>query len=261
MEEKKFCKFCGEQIEKSSMVCPKCGRQLELIKDETINNSIQESPTAQFQEPDKPKFYTQEWFMWAMLIIFAPIGILLMFKFNKRLTMKVKIILAAIFGVLFLLFTFIPSDTETNDNPQENTNSNEEIDNNTNIKTTYSFDEIFEFDDLEITIGSGYTFVKVDNQYSEYYQKDIVKLPITVKNTKDETHSLNMFYYTIFGSTGTETDNTWVYFDDSVESSGELRSGSSYTKYLYFLYDGNGTYAIEFDDIWDQKTVEIEINK
>ena len=33
MEDKKYCKFCGEQIDKSSVVCPKCGRQLEIIKE------------------------------------------------------------------------------------------------------------------------------------------------------------------------------------------------------------------------------------
>ena len=32
MEEKKFCKFCGELIDIDSIVCPKCGRQIELIK-------------------------------------------------------------------------------------------------------------------------------------------------------------------------------------------------------------------------------------
>ena len=31
MEGKKFCKFCGEQIDKESIVCPKCGRQLQNL--------------------------------------------------------------------------------------------------------------------------------------------------------------------------------------------------------------------------------------
>ena len=40
MEEKKYCKFCGEQIEKDSIVCPKCGRQLVLIDKEKIEKSL-----------------------------------------------------------------------------------------------------------------------------------------------------------------------------------------------------------------------------
>ena len=31
MEDKKYCKFCGEQIDKSSVVCPKCGKKLFRI--------------------------------------------------------------------------------------------------------------------------------------------------------------------------------------------------------------------------------------
>ena len=89
----------------------------------------------------------------------------------------------------------------------------------------------------------------------------MVKIPVTIKNLKDETHSLNMFYYKTFGSKGTQLDTLGYYFDNSVDEAGDLRSGASYTKYFYLLYDGNGTYAIEFDN-WAKKiTVEFEIKK
>ena len=87
----------------------------------------------------------------------------------------------------------------------------------------------------------------------------VVKVPITVKNLSSETHSLNMFYYSIFGSKGRELDSVSSYFDDSVDFAGELRNGASYTKYLYFLYDGNGTYAIEFDNFSTKVIVEFNI--
>lgn len=268
MEEKKFCKFCGEQIDKNSIVCPKCGRQLELFSSE-LNNPQPEINQPQVTQgvQEKPKFYAQEWFMWLMLIICAPIGILLMFKFNKKLSMKVKIIITIIFSILFILFNFVTENNDKGNEPIENNNSNVEVDDKkeedkgSNSKTSYSFDETFEFNDLEITIGSNYSFTKVDNQFSEHHKKEVVKLPITVKNIKEETHSLNMFYYNIFAPSGIETENVWAYFDDCVESAGELRNGASYTKYIYFLYNGDGKYAIEFDAIWEEKTVEIEIKK
>lgn len=265
MEEQKFCKFCGEKINNSCIVCPKCGRQLEVISQVASTEQLEQKPNPILPEQEKPKFYSQEWFMWLMLVACAPIGILLMFKFNKRLTTKIKVIIAVIFGLLFLLFNFIPSDSDSNDMENSNLNNNSSVENNQNnapAKKSYSFNDTFEFDDLEITIGSNYTFTTVE--YSDYYQKTIVKLPITVKNIKDETHSLNMFYYSIFGSAGTEVTNVWTYFDDSVESAEDLRTNASYTKYLYFIYDGNGTYAIEFYDYWNEKLVEIveiEINK
>ena len=38
-EDKKFCKHCGEKIDKDSVVCPKCGRQLKLINNEKATDS------------------------------------------------------------------------------------------------------------------------------------------------------------------------------------------------------------------------------
>lgn len=229
MEEKKFCKFCGEEIDKNSIICPKCGRQLESVKEE-INSPV----TTVTQSP-----LSEE-------------------KNQSKISKKAKIIISIVVALIILGLVFGGNNDEQD---KENTTTNEANQNQSSTETSYSFNETFEFDNLEITIGSSYIITKVNNEYSDYHQKDVVKLPITIKNLKNETHSLNMFYYNIFGSTGTEVESTWIYFDDSIENAGELRSGASYTKYLYFLYDGDGTYAIEFDDIWNKKTVEIEIKK
>ena len=47
MEEKtKFCKYCGEKIDFDCVVCPKCGKQVEQLKNEgnvVINNSVNNS--------------------------------------------------------------------------------------------------------------------------------------------------------------------------------------------------------------------------
>ena len=125
----------------------------------------------------------------------------------------------------------------------------------------YGFDETFVWDDLEITIGSNYSFTTVDNRYSDFNGQTTIQLPITVKNLSSETHSINMFMYTIYNSSGTEAEDVDSYFDDAVDFAGDLRSGASYTKYLYFLYDGDGTYAIEFDNYSEKITVEFDIVK
>ena len=118
-----------------------------------------------------------------------------------------------------------------------------------------------EFDNLKFEFGD-YSFVKISNQYSEYYGKNIVKLAVTITNLSNSAHSLNYFYSKIFGVEGTESPDLTFYFDDSVGQAGDLLPGKSYTKYFYFIYDGNGTYIILFDDMWfEQKTVEIEIVK
>ncbi len=185
-------------------------------------------------------------------------------------------------AIVILLFVFIFYDDENNfSNDQNNnggnssiypdkpnsseppTNNEPTIPNDEPIITdkSYSFNEMFVFDDFEITIGSNYTFDVVKNSFSEYNNQSVVKLPITVKNIGSETNSLNSFYYEIFGSLGVELDTLGAYFDDSLDFAGSLRSGASYTKYLYFLYDGNGKYAIEFDNFSEEVEVEFEILK
>ena len=146
------------------------------------------------------------------------------------------------------------SNTETPDN-QNNNSSND------NEESNYSVNKPFTFDDLEITISDKYSFDTIDNEFSEYDKQTVIKLPVTIKNLKNETHSLNMFYYSFFGSKGTELDSISSFFDDSVDFAGDLKQNASYDKYFYLLYDGDGTYTIEFDD-WSTKiSIDIEIKK
>lgn len=41
MEEKKFCKFCGEEVNIDAVMCTKCGRQIEELKTEQNNTNPQ----------------------------------------------------------------------------------------------------------------------------------------------------------------------------------------------------------------------------
>lgn len=36
----KYCKFCGEQIHEDAVICPKCGRQVEILKQEQQPNVV-----------------------------------------------------------------------------------------------------------------------------------------------------------------------------------------------------------------------------
>ena len=127
---------------------------------------------------------------------------------------------------------------------------------------TYSLGDTFEFDDLKITVGTKLSYITMNNEYSDYYKKTVIKIPVTIENLHDETHSLNMFYYRFFGSQGTETNEISLYYDnDGISNAGDLRKGASYTKYFYVIYDGDGTYALEFDDWSDKITIEFDVKK
>lgn len=113
-DNKKFCKFCGEIVDKDAIVCKKCGRQLKLIEKEKIQieNIMKES-----HYDETGEFYTQVWFMWLMAIILPPIGIFLMWKFHDEIKKNTKIILTVIFSSLFLIIISVAtSNKKTNDN-------------------------------------------------------------------------------------------------------------------------------------------------
>lgn len=84
MEDKKFCKYCGEQIDKECFVCPKCGRQII-----NINNNQEKNKSNNIN--NKSKIYEQTWFMWVMLIFFAPIGIIFMWKFHPEMKKRQRL--------------------------------------------------------------------------------------------------------------------------------------------------------------------------
>lgn len=51
LEDKKYCKHCGELIDKDCVICPKCGKQVESLgggKDQPIiiNNSASSSASS-----------------------------------------------------------------------------------------------------------------------------------------------------------------------------------------------------------------------
>ena len=109
-----------------------------------------------------------------------------------------------------------------------------------------TFGDSFEFDDLEMVFGSNIVWATIDNQYSDKNGRDVVLVPLTIKNIKDETHGLNFMYYTMYGSHGRKLDSVGTFFDNEAWNSGELRSGASQEVVMAFLYDGDGDYYVEF---------------
>lgn len=129
-----------------------------------------------------------------------------------------------------------------------------------------TFGSTFEFDDLEITIGTEIGWTAVDNQFSDHNGADVIALPITIKNLKDETHGLNMFYYDFYGSNGTKLDSVSSYFMDEevgfAAGADSLRSGATEEAKMFILYDGDGDYYIEFSTMLGSPTeVKLPIAK
>ena len=155
-----------------------------------------------------------------------------------------------------------PASSYNSDNNSENfsDNNKDEVKKNDKAKkNNYSLGETFEFDGFEVTFDKDFSYVTLDNQFSEYHGSTVIKLGATIKNNSGETGNINMFYMKTFGSQGTELSNVDYYFDESITEAGDLRDGASYHKYFYILYDGNGKYGIDFDNYVTKKTVEFDV--
>ena len=159
-------------------------------------------------------------------------------------------------------------DVTTEDSAEKETNPENTKAETTEPETTaeekkeLSFGSTFTFDDLEITIGNAenITWAKIENQYSDKNGADVIVLPVTVKNLKDETHSLNMFYYSFYGSAETELGSVSSYFSDTdIGFAGDMRSGASMTSAFHILYDGDGDYYIEFSQFYPTEKIEVKL--
>lgn len=140
-KNKKFCKFCGEELDKEAIVCTKCGRQLKTVK----------KPETKFQDQKEEvksdtnnKFYTQVWFMWVMLIFFAPVGIFLMWKFHDEMKQNTKIILTVVFSIFFLI---VIGETEN----EANTDNNSSLKNSNVNEASKVKVEIIDFSEMQET--------------------------------------------------------------------------------------------------------------
>ncbi len=121
--------------------------------------------------------------------------------------------------------------------------------------------DTFTFNNFEVTIGKEVSFSKVEASYSDKNGTEVVAVPITIKNVGEETQSFNYFSTTYFGSQGTELSGIEYYFEYSIYKTGSLRSGGSINAKMYFIYDGDGTYAAEFNDFTDKYELEFEVKK
>lgn len=180
----------------------------------------------------------------------------------KRLTTCMSIMTFLLFIVISLtlffgLWYFKDKKELESNSKEENISSNEE---NINVKNYY-MEETFVFDNLEITLKHNYTFEKLNNIYSIYNGREVIKIPVEIKNLTYKDYSLNLYYYTLYNQIGSPMDEVAAYFDESLYYAKDLKSGMSYTKYLYFIYEGDGSYSVKFKKGKEEANVEFYIRK
>lgn len=120
----KLCKKCGNQNEDTAKFCTVCGASMEDEPQNVPQNS-QDNPAQSgqpyFQQevyhdafhqqpPQKEPVHQQSWFVILWLILFFPVGLVLMWTFKKTWKLPVKVIISAFFGICILVSLFGNSD-------------------------------------------------------------------------------------------------------------------------------------------------------
>lgn len=272
------CKNCGAPLDDGVKFCQSCG---SAVNDNNVNQTNMPGVSNQEQMNNQPMYnqnqiYNQPMYNQNQMYnqpVYQPVK-----KNNLGLWITLGVVGAIVLiGIAFFIiiaYTAYNTTKESDkklDDYMEQAESDKELNNymeqEKNDNKKYGFNQKFVFDEFEITVGSNYTFTTVNNKYSEYYEKPIIKLPVTIKNLSSETRKLNMFDYKIYDAQGVEAKNVATIMnlqleaDDTLDYAGKLKTGASYVKYMYFLYNGNGTYSIEFDNYTEHYNVEFEIKK
>lgn len=115
------------------------------------------------------------------------------------------------------------------------------------------------YDDLAIEFGSDLQTTTLQNQFSDKNGETVLFVPLKITNNGSEPKSLNMYAVKAFGSKGTELDTVFTYFEDDARMAGDMRPGASQEANLYFLYDGDGTYYLDFGFYKTEVEVEIPV--
>lgn len=125
----------------------------------------------------------------------------------------------------------------------------------------YNLDEKFVFDGFELTIHSNYSLEILENKYSPYNGKEVIKVPVTIKNVTNNTNSFDIYKYKIFGPDMKELDEVAQYFDEGLFYIHDLKPNEEVLNYLYFLYEGSGKYLIKFENEQSIKNLILFVNK
>lgn len=150
---------------------------------------------------------------------------------------------------------------ESSSNEEGKTIQNEESQKEVEEKKELSYGDTFVFDEFEMVISDSIEWTTLDNPYSELDGADIALIPVHIKNNSDETGNINMFYIKLYGSKGTELEDVAFYFDNILGYNGDLRPQAEADAYLAVVYDGDGDYYVEFDDIFNKCEVKLPISK
>lgn len=145
-----------------------------------------------------------------------------------------------------------------------------EVDNKAKVKvndlsTAARENEKFTWDGFDITISDKVSKTKIDNMFSEYDGKNVLKFKSTITNNNTTKKTINMFMYDVYGpNQDTKLNTVSSFFMNSdkkeLDFGSDILPGKTVTRNIYVLSEGKGIYYFYFDNkLDDQKEVQITI--
>lgn len=129
-------------------------------------------------------------------------------------------------------------------------------------KEHFGFGDTFTFDGLKITFINEPEWTNINNVYSSLNKAEVFKIPMILENVSEEKHNLNIYTYEQKSPKGEELDKFLsAYFKDDFSYLGKIQPGIRVNTYMYFLYDGDGEYILEFDKYPSNAKVSLNITK
>lgn len=120
--------------------------------------------------------------------------------------------------------------------------------------------DTFIYDGIEITIGKDLKWDTWNSEYTGFNNSDVFGVPITVKNLSDKPERFP--YFLRYTADGTRATDIGHYPSDSLQAIDANLPGASKSAYIYYLYDGDGSYILEFNDgLNGSKIITIPVKK
>ena len=141
-----FCRKCGSQIKDYSLICERCG---EPAPRERTGGSVQQSGNAYSPTYVKPEpFFRKTWFIVIMLILFCPVGLILMWVFKKPENVNIRVALTAV-----VLIALVAMGHNSNTATSEDTTRSNPVEQNDNSAAAPAEEKDYGIDESKLAIG------------------------------------------------------------------------------------------------------------
>ena len=186
-----FCSNCGSEVNDDDKFCNNCGESLNSEK-ENSNDELIESSTENSDSKDekKEKWYKRKWFVIPLIMLFFPVGLLLMWRSND-FGKRSKFIVSGIFILLMLIGVVSPEEDATVSKSQESKDKKVQ-----KVKTSTS--EKKENQSQIESLGSikGWAIFSGTKDRLSHWTPDsgnkMVLVTTQIKNLSDEDYRLNI---------------------------------------------------------------------